>query len=128
MRSLTLYVFSLLFQMKYKFTERRSHFFIAFTLIVIILAIVKCVNPDMGQNQTSCTNRLKENKQEKTEKALPDDSVTLHAKEVDKKLLRARPKLTLTKADGTPVKNRVTSVRRFEDSFPDLNDVQPGYG
>lgn len=110
--------------MKYKFTERRSHFFIAFTLIVIILAIVKCVNPDMGQNQTSCTNRLKENKQEKTEKALPDDSVTLHAKEVDKKLLRARPKLTLTKADGTPVKNRVTSVRRFEDSFPDLNDVQ----
>lgn len=30
----------------------------------------------------------------------------------------------VVKKDGSPVKNRVTSVPRFETSFPDLNDVQ----
>ena len=48
----------------------------------------------------------------------------MQSEKVDKMLLRARQKLTLLKPDGSPVKNQVTSVRRFEESFPDLNDVQ----
>ena len=110
--------------MKYKFTERRSHFFLAFTVIVLILAIVKCVNPNIGENRTSCSNKLKNNPITEANKADKTDSIAMQSEKVDKMLLRARQKLTLLKPDGSPVKNRVTSVRRFEESFPDLNDVQ----
>lgn len=110
--------------MKYKFTERRSHFFLTFTVIVLILAIVKCVNPNIGENRTSCSNKLKNNTITEANKADKTDSIAMQSEKVDKMLLRARQKLTLLKPDGSPVKNRVTSVRRFEESFPDLNDVQ----
>ena len=93
--------------MKYKFTERRSHFFLTFTVIVLILAIVKCVNPNIGENRTSCSNKLKNNTITEANKADKTDSIAMQSEKVDKMLLRARQ-----------------SVRRFEESFPDLNDVQ----
>ena len=52
------------------------------------------------------------------------DSIELQAKRVDGIFLKERNRLTLLIKDGSPVKNRVTSVPRFETSFPDLNDVQ----
>lgn len=90
--------------MKYKFTERRSHFFLTFTVIVLILAIVKCVNPNIGENRTSCSNKLKNNTITEANKADKTDSIAMQSEKVDKMLLRARQKLTLLKPDGSPVK------------------------
>mgnify|MGYP003546619020 FL=1 len=47
-----------------------------------------------------------------------------HATMVDTLLLRPRNPLTLTNAQGERIKRRVTSVKSFRTSFPDLNDVQ----
>ena len=47
-----------------------------------------------------------------------------HAAMVDTLLLRPRNPLTLTNAQGERIKRRVTSVKSFRTSFPDLNDVQ----
>lgn len=50
--------------------------------------------------------------------------VERHAAYVDSLLLRPRKELVLTNEKGEPIKRRVTSVRSFKTSFPDLNDVQ----
>ncbi len=52
------------------------------------------------------------------------DHIAKHSARIDSLLLRKRAPLVLLDAEGKPVKNRVTRVRRFESSFPDLNDVQ----
>lgn len=105
--------------MKHKIIFKQSHFFIAFCLIVVILGIAKCVNPDLTLQKVI---QKEEPKQEVEEVVL--DSITQHAQMVDSLLLRERRAPIVCRADGKPVKNRVTSVHRFEESFPDLNDVQ----
>lgn len=107
--------------MKYKFKARRSHFLYVFCAIVIVLGIAKCIHPELGKRITA---------PDKTERETPiafshqPDSIELQARKVDSLLMRPRARLSLLAPDGKPVKNRVTSVRRFEESFPDLNDVQ----
>lgn len=105
--------------MKQLYQPRRIHFLTAFVLIVIALAITKCVNP-----QLALPRLLSENDSIKNEPKHVPDSIELQAKRVDGIFLKERNRLTLLKKDGSPVKNRVTSVPRFETSFPDLNDVQ----
>lgn len=105
--------------MKQLYQPRRVHFLTAFVLIVIALAITKCVNP-----QLTLPRFISENDSIKDEPKHVPDSIELQAKRVDGLFLKERNRLTLLKKDGTPVKNRVTSVPRFETSFPDLNDVQ----
>lgn len=105
--------------MKQLYQPRRIHFLTAFVLIVIALAITKCVNP-----QLTFPRLLSENDSIKNEPQHVPDSIELQAKRVDGLFLKERNRLTLLKKDGSPVKNRVTSVPRFETSFPDLNDVQ----
>lgn len=105
--------------MKQLYQPRRIHFLTAFVLIVIALAITKCVNP-----QLTLPRLLSENDSIKNEPKHVPDSIELQAKWVDGLFLKERNRLTLLKKDGSPVKNRVTSVPRFETSFPDLNDVQ----
>ena len=106
--------------MIFNFPKRRIHFLAAFVFIVLALAIAKCVNPDLGENAFHREELLPKQIGEKQ----TSDSITIQSIKVDSLMLRPRQKLHLTKADGTPVKNRVTSVVRFETSFPDLNDVQ----
>ena len=100
----------------------RSHFILAFISIVIILSIIKCVHPEIA------LPRLSENKVEAdtVQTAVPEieDSIILHARMVDSLMMRPRKPLVLTKPNGKPVKNRITSVPSFSRSFPDLNDVQ----
>lgn len=100
---------------------RRRRFLISFVCIILLLAIVKWIFPDLTLPRLLRTKPDKE--QPIVRKAQPD-SVELHARAVDALLLRAHTKPVLTKADGSRVKNRVLSVYRFEDSFPDLNDLQ----
>ncbi len=57
-------------------------------------------------------------------KAAAPAHIIKHSSRIDSLLLRERAPLILLDAEGKPVRNRVTSVRRFETSFPDLNDVQ----
>lgn len=101
------------------YTPQRKHFLIGFTLIVVALAVAKCVNP-----QLALPRLLSENTTDSVATHHVPDSIELQSIHVDSLLLRQRCVPTVVKADGKPVKNRVTSVPTFEDAFPDLNDVQ----
>lgn len=95
---------------------------VCFALIVVVLAIVKCVNPDVTRRIVAFASPADSSQTKKP--AAPTDSISQHSLKVDALLLRARTKPQLTRKDGKPVKNRVVSVRRFEEAFPDLNEVQ----
>ena len=115
---------------------RRGTFLLVFILIVTALGIARCVNPSLtlspiagnapeGQAKDSPSGREVQSPGPKAPAAAPvPDSIGRQSRHVDSLLLRPRARLTLLRPDGKPVKNRVTSVRRFETSFPDLNDVQ----
>ena len=115
---------------------RRGTFLLVFILIVTALGIARCVNPSLtlspiagnapeGQAKDSLSGREVLSAGPKAPAAAPvPDSIGRQSRHVDSLLLRPRARLTLLRPDGKPVKNRVTSVRRFETSFPDLNDVQ----
>ena len=106
--------------MKHKATAYRGYFLLTFVLIVTALGIAKCVNPDLTLHRIIATA------EEQPEAAAPHkpDSIELQARLVDSLLLRPHTLPVLLRPDGRPVKNRVVSVRRFEEAFPDLNDVQ----
>lgn len=104
-----------------KIRVRRLYFILCFALIVTGLGVVKCVNPDISLPRLL----QREGGSSQAFSFIHEpDSVEVQSKQVDSLLLRARPKLTLIGRDGKAVKNRVTSVPRFETAFPDLNDVQ----
>ena len=101
------------------YTPKRKHFLIGFVFIVIALAIAKCINPKLAMPRLLTSNHA-----DTTGHKHVPDSIELQAMHVDSLFLRERRVPVVVKADGSPVKNRVTSVPRFEDAFPDLNDVQ----
>lgn len=100
---------------------RRIRFLTVFVAVVAALGVTKCINPDI-----SLPRLLPVGGDGGASRVFvhEPDSVEAQAMLVDSLLLRQRAKLTLVSADGKPVKNRVTSVTRFETAFPDLNDVQ----
>lgn len=104
--------------MKLHYKPLPGHFVCAFVLIVIALAVAKCIRP--------ASELLPDPEPQAPQIAAtqPLDSIDLHAQKVDSILLAPLPKLHLLDAEGNPVKNRVTSVQAFETSFPDLNDIQ----
>ena len=102
-----------------------AFFILFFIFIVCVLLIVKCVRPDIAQpRQIAAAQPEEEAVMPETEKIMPNDTIGLQSLRVDSLLMRARKPYILLNGKGEPVKNRVTSVRRFEDAFPDLNDVQ----
>lgn len=106
--------------MNFHFPIRRFHFFAVFILMIIALGIGKCTHPEWGElSHTAPADSTASNAL-----ATATDSITVQSRHVDSLLLCRRAPLQLLKPDGSPVKNRVTSVVRFETSFPDLNDVQ----
>ena len=104
--------------MKKKKKTNPIHFLGAFSVVVATLAIVKCANPTLSVPELLTVE------EPAPTVSTPTDSITLQSQTVDSLFLRPRTPLRLLKADGNPVENRVTSVHRFETSFPDLNDVQ----
>lgn len=85
------------------------------------LGVTKCINPDIALPRLLPAA----GDGEKTLVSFHEpDSVEAQSKLVDSLLLRPRTRLVLVGADGRQVKNRVTSVSRFETAFPDFNDVQ----
>ncbi len=105
------------------YKPRRIHFLSAFVAIVIVLLIIKCVRPDLTLPVIGEQKATETEQKTLVQKHIPD-SIAQQAEQVDKLFLKARERPVLFKADGSPVKNRVKSVPRFETSFPDLNDVQ----
>ncbi|MDO5751376.1 MAG: DUF5715 family protein, partial [Rothia sp. (in: high G+C Gram-positive bacteria)] len=107
--------------MKPKFCAKRSHFLYTFCALTALLGVVKCIHPKalfpdfIAKVPTA---------QRSSAFSQPLDSIAQQALHVDSLLLRARKPPILVGSDGKAVKNRVTSVPRFETSFPDLNDVQ----
>lgn len=104
-----------------QFKANKIHFIAAFFTITFSLAIAKCINPQLG---TFIPEKPSESQNIVRRTHTATDSISLHSVHVDSLLLTKRQPLRLLRGDGKPVKNRVTSVVRFETSFPDLNDVQ----
>ncbi|WP_337577229.1 DUF5715 family protein [Prevotellamassilia timonensis] len=105
--------------MKNFYKPRRIHFIVGFGIIFITLGILKCTHPEWRLPRLANDNNGKSEIKSHT-----PDSIEVQAAKVDKLLLTVRNKPILLRKDGSRVKNRVTSVPRFETSFPDLNDVQ----
>lgn len=117
-------------------TAYRGIFLLVFILTVTTLGIARCVNPSLTLAPVASDQPGEKAKASLLghEAASPNhtapapthmpDSIGRQSRHVDSLLLRPRARLTLLRPDGKPVKNRVTSVRRFETSFPDLNDIQ----
>ncbi len=108
--------------MKFHFPINRLHFIIAFAVVVVSLGIAKCVCPQLGELSPATPKDTTAVPVKTT--ATVTDSIALQSAHVDSLLLKRRSALRLLDGKGNPVKNRVTSVVRFETSFPDLNDVQ----
>ena len=105
-------------KMKFDPKAHRLHFIASFAVVVVALAVAKCVNPDLGVRYIMPDDWHVAAVEDKP------DSVLAQSRLVDSLLLRPHAPLRLTRGDGTPVRNRVTSVVSFSASFPDLNDVQ----
>lgn len=97
----------------------RKHFLSIFAIAVLSLWVIKCANPAITLPRAHT-----EDAPAPTASTPPADSIALHQAHVDSLLLRPRPALRLTDPQGNPVANRVTSVRSFDEAFPDMNDVQ----
>ena len=95
----------------------------AFVSIVISLSIIKCVYPEITQPHI-CEYVEPEVDTVTVQQSEILDSIMIHAQKVDSIMMTPRRPLVLLKSDGKPVRNRITSVRSFARSFPDLNDVQ----
>ena len=106
--------------MKFSYKPAKSHFLITFATAVIALAVAKCINPHLGMPGGPKEATAEAFKPQAT----GTDTIAEASRHADSLLLTKRQPLRLVDAKGRPVKNRVTSVVRFETSFPDLNDVQ----
>ena len=105
------------------------HFILFFVFIVCVLLIVKCVRPDIAQpRRIAAAQPEEESLAAEAERVMPNDTIGLQSLHVDSLLMRARRPYLLLNEKGEPVKNRVTSVRRFEDAFPGrrAGQVAPG--
>lgn len=113
--------------MKYRFSAHRTHFFTVFCTIVAILAVARCINPRIAMPRPfnpDATAQAGSPTTQPNGAAQATDSITRHAAHVDSLLLRSRNPLHLLRPDGTPVRNRIISVPRYDTAFPDLNDLQ----
>ena len=97
----------------------RYHFLLVFWGLVAFLFGIKLLFPEWASRQIES---FTQSACDAVTQA--DDSVTVHSRSVDSLFLAPRRNPIWLTKDGTPVKNRVTSVPTFDDAFPDLNDVQ----
>ena len=97
----------------------RYHFLLVFWGLVAFLFGIKLLFPEWASRQIESFT-----KSACDAVTQADDSVTVHSRSVDSLFLAPRRNPIWLTKDGTPVKNRVTSVPTFEEAFPDLNDVQ----
>ncbi len=99
--------------MKFNLKFNKQNLFIIFAYLVVALLLVKaCDKDEQTEAERICP---------KHEAHTP---IMAHHAYVDSLLLSKRKEPVLFSANGSPVKNRITSVRSFKKAFPDLNDVQ----
>lgn len=101
---------------------RRLYFLLAFWSVAGFFFALKCAFPEIaGECLEDVTRQIVQMRMERP----AVDSITLARMRVDSLMQRPRPALRLVRPDGSPVRNAVTSIPgRFQDFFPDLNDVQ----
>lgn len=132
---------------------RKSVFVASVTGVVFVLSIIKCINPAVAtydadfraeadslqeaasqaealawaeaEDEQVIDSVLKADK-EPAEEVKEENNETPRTKEVGMSSVRKMPlvETRFRKADGTPVKNKIYSVRSYKKSFPDLQDVQ----
>jgi len=95
----------------------KKQYILGFGIVVIVLAIVRCVSPSVTQpkNKEVTLRSDSDSLTMKSEKITNTEKVE-HS---DKKV-----KSIFFDSLGNPVKHRIYSVQCFRDAFPDFNDVQ----
>jgi len=90
-----------------------------FLMVVVLLAIVKCVFPGIASNKDTLAKE--QVAQTDTVTAASDSIATpTRVNESNISLLTSK----FFNADGSEVKHRIYSVPSYKDAFPDQNDVQ----
>lgn len=98
--------------------NNKKHFLLFFWSTALLLFGVKLLFPSIaGGNPVGLCD-------EPVTVAAPIDPIVAAARRVDSLFRNPRRPLRLLDERGLPVRNRVTSVASFEETFPDLNDVQ----
>ncbi|MGI6222846.1 MAG: DUF5715 family protein [Prevotella sp.] len=108
---------------------KKNQFLQAFLAITIILALVRCVYPEIASDKkpekTTAkveTEVIEQPKAQVQEEVPTDDSLALR---YDSAMAIPVPQSScFYKPDGSLIKDRIYSVPNFGDAFPDLNDVQ----
>ncbi len=106
-----------------RYSITRLHFLLIFWMTAGVFFALKCAFPEIAGE------RLEEVKNQIVHRVVSRpvvvDSITLARIHVDSLMQAPRNMPKLLNPDGTPVRNKVTSIPgRFQDFFPDLNDVQ----
>ncbi|MBF1433979.1 MAG: hypothetical protein HXN49_02300, partial [Prevotella nanceiensis] len=90
-----------------------------FLMVVVLLAIVKCVFPGIASNKDTLAKELLAETDTVTAKS---DSVATQTRVNESNISLLTSKFF--NADGSEVKHRIYSVPSYKDAFPDQNDVQ----
>ncbi|MEG1581423.1 MAG: DUF5715 family protein, partial [Bacteroidaceae bacterium] len=105
--------------MKLPFKFRKKQFLSTFCAIVILLALVHCFFPAVGNiKQVKIAERVV------NEESTALDSIDFRRNANDSLLLRPRVALVFVNNKGERIKHKIYSVSNFKNSFPDLNDLQ----
>lgn len=91
-----------------------------FGIVVMILALVRCVYPSLGGSHQPQTSSNISNQKDSLTLSTDTSSLSLLADTVEGKKNTSR----FFDSKGNLVKHRIYSVQNFGKSFPDMNDVQ----
>lgn len=90
-----------------------------FFIVVILLAIIRCVFPEVIYNKKKLT---KEENEQENHPLVISDSITIAQKANESNLSLLASKFF--NEDGTEKKHKIYSVSSYKNAFPDQNDVQ----
>lgn len=91
-----------------------------FGIIVIILALVRCAFPSLGDSQHSQTNSKDSTYNDSLKSSIDSSSLSILTDTIGSWRNISR----FFDAKGNLVKHRIYSVQNFGKAFPDMNDVQ----
>ena len=111
----------------------KNNYLAGFATVVIILALVRCIHPKIAEGTNIAVAEMKDERGEmKDERGeMKDDKVTQKEEKVKEEekpvVAQVQPVKGISRfinSDGSIVKNRILSVPRYLEAFPDSQPVQ----
>lgn len=105
--------------MKFRITKNR--FLQGFGIVVILLALVRCIFPSVAEKRVAANGDVADSMVVVEPKADKDD--VAEKIEPDAKPLKVKPSRFFDSA-GNILRNKIYSVHNYREAFPDSNDLQ----